>query len=215
MMEARKPDWAGLIRLVVVTPAGGPARGPVQVAAAALAAGCRAVQLRDKEASDREFAGLARAVMRSCGEKGALFFVNDRVDVASAVGADGVHLGAMDLRVEDARGVLGAAPIIGYSPEGLEDARAALQAGADYLGVGPVFGTPTKADAGEPIGPDGLSLYVADGAAPVLAVGGIDEGNALEAFRVGAAGVAVVSAVAGAADMEEATRRLLERIGKV
>lgn len=201
-----------MIRLVVITPEGGGPRGPVEVAGAALAAGCRAVQLRDKGMPDRAFAELARTVMRACEAAGALLFVNDRVDVAAAVGADGVHLGVEDLGVADARGVLGAGPIIGYSPERLEDARAAVGAGADYLGVGPVFRTPTKDDAGEPIGPEGVSLYAAEGIAPVLAVGGIDEGNADLAIKAGAAGVAVVSAVAGAEDMEKAARRLIERL---
>lgn len=212
MPLAREPDWATMMRLVVITPGAACARSPVEVVSAALAGGCRAVQLRDKEMEDRVFSELALVVRRECVRAGALFFVNDRVDVAASVGADGVHLGVTDLPVEDARRILGPGAVIGYSPETPDEARAAAAAGADYLGVGPVFRTPTKGDAGEPIGPGGVSLYAGLEVVPVVAVGGIDEENAASVLSAGAVGVAVVSAVSSARDMEEAVRRLLGRL---
>jgi len=209
---SRPPGWLEMMRLVVVTPGSGGARSPVEVAAAALAGGCRAVQLREKGLDDRRFAELARTVQEMCLRAGALFFVNDRVDAAAAVGADGVHLGVSDLDVRDARAVLGEWPVIGYSPEEPGDAAAACRSGADYLGVGPVYGTPTKPDAGEPVGTAGVSLYAGLGVAPVIAVGGVNEENAACAMAAGARGVAVVSAVASAPDAEEAVRRLLGKL---
>jgi len=214
--EARRADWVRLMRLVVITSAGeDPRRGHEYIALAALRAWCRAVQLRDKEMSDRDFAELARRIGVACKRAGALFFVNDRVDVAAAVGCDGVHLGVLDLDVADARGILGPDAIIGYSPEGIGDAVAAVDAGADYLGVGPLFGTPSKADAGEPIGTEGLSLYCREAPVPVVAVGGVSADSAASAIAAGAVGVAVMSAVGSAPDVEKATRVILGRLEKV
>lgn len=201
--------WLASLSLVVVTSA---SPGHRKVAASALRAGCRAIQLRDKELSDREFAEVARIVQSDCDLVGALFFINDRVDVALALGCDGVHLGVDDLAVSDAMELLEPGVILGYSPETLEGAKQAVEDGADYLGVGPVFATPSKEDAGEPIGLAGLATYCEAGLVPVIAVGGINENSAAEAIAAGAAGVAVSSAVAGAQDMESATRMILERV---
>jgi thiamine-phosphate pyrophosphorylase len=184
-------------------------RGHKDVASAALAAGCMAVQLRDKEMSDRAFIEVARVIQVHCLEVGALFFVNDRVDVAAALECE-VHLGVDDMDVSLARRVLGRGAIIGYSPESVTEAREAVEAGADYLGFGPVFATPTKADAGQPIGLDGLRGLCEEEIAPVIAVGGIDATNAASVAAAGARGVAVVSAVSSAEDMEKAARSLLE-----
>lgn len=214
MSCAIKPDLSRLLRLVVIT-SRSPGRGHEEVVRAALEGGCRAVQFRDKEMPDRAFAEAAARMKALCRERHALFFVNDRVDVAAAVGADGVHLGVHDLDVAGARRLLPAGALVGFSPESLEEARRAVNEGADYLGVGPVFATGTKADAGEAIGLEILSGYCRAKIAPVVAVGGIDAGNAGPAIRAGAAGVAVVSAVSGARDVAGAVREILSAIEKV
>lgn len=201
------------MKLVVITATGGkPGRWHEDVARSALGAGCRAIQIRDKEMPGRDFVELARRIGAECGRAGALLFINDRVDVAAAAGCDGVHLGVSDLEVGDARGILGPEVIIGYSPEGIEDARAAVKAGADYLGIGPVYETPSKDDAGEPIGLEGLSLYCHEVAVPVVAIGGITSENAGRALAAGAVGVAVMSAITSAPDVAEAAGRILEII---
>ena len=209
LRRARRPDWAELVKLVVVTAHETDAgRRHEDVAAAALRAGCRAIQLRDKDLSDRAFVEVARLIQVRCLEAGALFFVNDRVQVAAALDCE-VHLGFNDMSVGLARKVLGPVAIIGYSPESLTGAREAVDDGADYLGVGPVFETSTKADAGPAIGLEGLARICDEGLAPVIAVGGIDVSNAGLVAGAGATGIAVVSAVSRAGDMEAAAAALL------
>ena len=212
MSCAIKPNLVWLMRLVVITEPGESGRGHEEVARAALAGGCRAVQMRDKELSDREFARVAAGLKELCRRSSALFFVNDRVDVAAAVGSDGVHLGVEDVDVESARRLMPTGAIIGFSPEGLDEARAAVAAGADYLGVGPVFATPTKGDAGVPMGLEGLAPYVKAHVAPVIGVGGINAENAASVLEAGASGVAVVSAVTRAGDVQAATRALVSML---
>lgn len=193
----------------VITDAGlVPGRGHLDIARAAIAGGAGVVQLRDKRAPARELYLLALAMARLCREAGVTFIVNDRVDVAIAAGADGVHLGVEDLPVDAARRLLGPGRLIGYSPASLDDARQARAAGADYLGVGSVFATATKGDAGEAIGPAGLAAVRAVTDLPIVAIGGITPANAPQAVAAGAAGVAVISAVVTAPDMAAATRKL-------
>lgn len=213
MSCAIKSNLIWLLRLVVVTEAVGGERGHEDVARAALAGGCRAVQMRDKDMTDMEFARVAARIKALCRRRHALFFVNDRVDVAAAVGADGVHLGVEDLEVASARQLMPQGAIIGFSPESMEEAREAAAVGADYLGIGPVFGSPTKADAGRPIGLDGLEAYCGARIAPVIGVGGITAGTAASVVEAGAVGVAVVSAVSRADDMESSAREILEELG--
>jgi thiamine-phosphate pyrophosphorylase len=208
-----KPEVARLMRLVVITEPGGYGRGHEEIARAALAGGCGAVQMRDKQLSDIDFEETAERIKRLCRRSKALFFVNDRVDIAAAVESDGVHLGVQDLDVETARRVMPPGSLIGFSPESMEQARQAVAAGADYLGVGPVFATATKGDAGAPIGLDGLVAYAKARIAPVIAVGGIDVDNAASALEAGASGVAVVSVVSRAPDMEATVRELVKRLG--
>jgi thiamine-phosphate pyrophosphorylase len=155
----------------------------LDTARAAVAAGATVVQLRVKAATDRVVA--AGAGFRDLG---ATFVVNDDVEAALALGADGVHLGQSDEGAERARA---AGLLLGRSAATLEQA---LEADADYLGVGPVWATPSKADADPPIGLDGLREIVAAVATPVVAIGGIDATNAAECIRAGAVGVAVIRA---------------------
>jgi len=185
-------------------------RGHLNVAAAALAGGADVVQLRAKDTPVRvalEIAlGMAEMV-RSRPER-HLFLVNDRVDIAMAAGADGVHLGQSDMPVAAARGLLGPYAVIGSTATTIEEALRAEQEGADYIGVGPVFSTPTKPDAGEALGVDRLREIKRRCAIPVVAIGGIGKDNLEEVMCAGASGIAVISAVTEAADMEAATREL-------
>lgn len=206
-------DWIDRARLIVIT-RGSLERGigHEEIARAALSGGCRAVQIRDKVISDREMITIARNLKPEFKEKGALLFINDRVDVAYAVGADGIHLGVNDIEVKDARGMLGPVAIIGYSPEDLQDAEQAVMDGVDYLGVGPVYGTYTKHDAGDAIGVEGVIKYVKHFEVPIIAVGSIGFHNAKEVIEAGAAGVAVCSAVCDAPDLVEATKNIVESV---
>jgi len=189
------------------TAAGG---GHLDVVRAALAGGADAVQLRDKEAGGGELYRVALEALKLMRKGGGspLFLVNDRVDVALAAGADGVHLGQEDLPASAARRILGEGAVLGVSAGSVEEARAAEEEGADYLGVGPIFPTPSKPDAGEPLGLEGLRAIRRVVNIPLVAIGGINEENLEEVFEAGADGVAVISAVASAPDLEEAVRRL-------
>ena len=200
------------LRVYVITHAGFRGRSHEDVAQAAVAGGATALQLRDKESAGRALVAPARRLVALANPAGVPVVVNDRVDVALAAGADGVHVGEDDLPVADARRLLGPERIVGASAGTVEEARRAEQEGADYLGVGPVFPTATKADAGEAIGLDGLRKIVAAVRVPVVGIGGITVENAAQVVLAGAAGVAVVSAVAGADDMVEATRRLRQAV---
>jgi thiamine-phosphate pyrophosphorylase len=177
---------------------------------AGLSGGMTAVQLRVKGWTDRDLLEAAQRLRELCTRSGALFFVNDRVDLALAVGADGVHVGAGDLPVAVARRLLGDDAIIGYSPETDVDRIAAQEAGATYLGVGPVYATATKGDAGEAIGLDGLRRRVDATPLPVVGIGGIGIEQARDVLSTGAIGVAIVSAVFMATDPAGAARRLVE-----
>jgi thiamine-phosphate pyrophosphorylase len=176
-----------------------------EVAAAALEGGATAVQLRAPELADDRLLPLATSLAAMCGDAGALFIVNDRVDVAIDSGAAGVHLGQGD-EVPDARVRLGSERIMGVSVGNVDEARRAEEAGADYLGV-TVWTTATKPEA-IPAGLDGLRDVAAATALPVVGIGGIDAGNARQVLAAGANGVAVISAVAAAPDPTEAVREL-------
>jgi len=183
-------------------------RSHAEIATAALAGGVDVVQLRDKHASLELFRESARELRRLVSEAGRTFVVNDRLDVAIAVDAHGLHLGPLDGSVGEARGAWLPPRILGASARSLERARALAAAGADYLGVGPVFGTTTKRDAPGAIGLSTLREIAAGVGVPVIAIGGIHAGNAALAIEAGAAGVAVISAVVAAADVEAAVAAL-------
>jgi thiamine-phosphate pyrophosphorylase len=207
VMEEELRDY----RLYVITCRDGASgRGHLDVAAAALEGGARAVQLRDKEMPARELLELALRIKEMIAERapGTLLIVNDRVDVARAAGADGVHLGQEDLPYRAAREILGPGALIGVSATCLAEAREAEAAGADYLGVGPVFPTPSKPDAAPAMGLEGLAKIRAAVRTPIVAIGGIGEDEVEAVLGAGADGIAVISAVTGASDMAEAVRRL-------
>jgi len=208
---------ADRLRLIVITDeALARPRELSDVVQEALAAGAPAVQLRLKSATSRELLEAARMLMPIVRSEGALFLLNDRVDVALAVGADGAHLGPDDPPVADARAVaaetLGAeadAFILGYSVDTPDGAARAEAEGADYLGVGAVYATANKADAGQVIGIKGLQRVIEAVSIPVVAIGGITPERAIDVARAGACGAAAIGAVMGSPEPAQAVRSLL------
>ncbi|HET9016796.1 MAG TPA: thiamine phosphate synthase, partial [Thermomicrobiaceae bacterium] len=143
-----------------------------------------------------------------CRERGVLFVVNDRVDLALALGADGIHVGVDDLPLRETRALVGNRMVVGYSPPTLSAALAAVEDGADYLGIGPVYATSTKGDAGVPVGVEQVARVTAEVGLPVVGIGGIGAAGAGAVVEAGAAGVAVISAVVGADDVRAAAREI-------
>lgn len=184
-------------------------RSHLEVAEAAIRGGVDVIQLRDKEASGDRLYEAALSLRKLTRDANIPFFVNDRLDVALAVDADGVHLGQEDLPARAARKLLGPGKLLGVSAETVEEALRAEREGADYLGVGPVFeARGTKPDAGGPQGLAQVSRIRAGTRLPIVAIGGIDAGNARMVLEAGADAVAVISAVVGDDDVEGAARRL-------
>ncbi|WP_080796969.1 thiamine phosphate synthase [Arabiibacter massiliensis] len=173
----------------------------------ALAGGATFVQLREKDAPRAEIVLRARALALLCREAGVPFVVNDDVEAARIAGTDGVHVGQSDAAVEEARAQLGPDAIVGVSAQTVEQALAAQAAGADYLGVGAVFGTPTKEDA-VVTGADGLAAICAAVDIPVVAIGGLNAATIPTLAGTGADGVAVVSALFAADDIRAAAKEL-------
>lgn len=182
-------------------------RDPVAVAEGAVRGGADAIQWRDKLSSDGEFLETARRLRELTRRSGAVFIVNDRLDAALLSRADGVHLGHEDIPVRQARELAGPSLLIGRSTHSLSEAKAAENDGADYIGVGPVFKTPTKPDY--PVVGTELIRQVKEGVSiPWVAIGGIDLQTLPLVLSAGATRIAVVRAVAGARDPEEAARTL-------
>lgn len=184
------------------------------VAAAAARGGVSLVQLREKGASLQRIVELARALKALLQPLGVPLLINDRADAVLAADADGLHVGQEDLPVLAARMAIGRQRILGASAGTLHEVRAIDLDAVDYLGAGPVYRTETKADAGGAIGPEGLwKLRVGMNVRlPIVGIGGITADNAADCVRAGADGVAVVSAIAGAADPGEAARRIREAV---
>jgi thiamine-phosphate pyrophosphorylase len=199
------------LRLYVITDrALARGRPDIEIAREAIAGGATALQLRWKAGPLSEALQVGHALRALCREAGVLFVVNDRVDLALALEADGVHVGVSDLPVPETRKLVGESMVVGFSPETLEQALAAEAAGADYLGVGPVYPTTTKLDAGPAVGLEHLAQIAGAVGIPVVGIGGITAVNAAAVIRAGAVGVAVISAVVGAEDVREAARQLRE-----
>jgi len=175
---------------------------------ATLAGGCRLVQLREKEWPSGRLLPMAERLRDRCRAVGATFIVNDRLDLALALGADGVHLGQDDLPPAAARPLLRPGMILGLSTHSLEQARAAQAAGADYVAVGSMFPTGTKPDF-QLVGPELIGKLRGEIGVPLIGIGGITHDNVAQVIRAGADGVAVISAVCGAPNPEAATRRFL------
>lgn len=182
------------------------------VVAAAVAGGVGCVQLREKALATGEFLAQALALKRLLAPVGVPLVINDRIDVALACGADGVHLGQSDLPPEEARRLLPPHVFIGWSVETPQDVRRAASLPVDYLGVSPVFDTPTKTDTRPAWGLAGLRQVRAMTALPLVAIGGIHCGNAAEVLRAGADGLAVVSALCAADDPRAAALAMHEQM---
>lgn len=183
-------------------------RDAKSVIAAALKGGVTMIQVREKEASARDFIAFAKAVKELAVPYGVPVVINDRVDVAVAAEADGVHLGQSDIPCEVARTMLDKRSIIGLSVEDLSQIPTANSLDVDYIGVSPVFATPTKTDTAEPFGLAGLSSAVRLSEHPVVAIGGVNIETAPGILACGVDGLAVVSAIMGAGDPQAAASAL-------
>jgi len=207
-------DLVADVRLYLVTGASDKARDYAAFLADVIEAGVGMVQLREKGLTDNELIATARVFAQACRDNGALFIVNDRLDVALLSGADGVHLGQDDAQPDDVRRIAGSDFIIGLSTHTPEQVDAANKTSADYLGVGPIYETPTK--PGRPaVGLD-LVRYAARAAQkPFFAIGGIDGSNAAPVIDAGAQSISVLRAISSAVDPAAATRELLHAIARV
>ncbi len=187
-------------------------RSTAEVVAEAVAGGVSCVQLREKHLDTRSFVAEAHVLMALLTPLHIPLIINDRVDVALAVGAAGVHLGQNDMKIEHARRLLGDAGIIGISAECLDHAIQAEKAGADYIGISPIFATATKTDTAPPLGPAGIAEIRRHVRLPLVAIGGIHRENADLIMQAGADGIAVVSAIVQAPSPREAAQGLLRQI---
>ena len=178
----------------------------------ALRGGATMVQLREKELDEDAFLREAMALAKLCHRYGVPLLINDNVEIARRSGADGVHVGQEDMAAEEVRGILGSDMIVGVTAKTVEQALRAQDAGADYLGSGAVFGSSTKLNA-KPMTRETLSAITSAVSIPVVAIGGIHSGNILELAGTGIAGVAVVSGIFAAENIEEECR-LLRRLAE-
>jgi thiamine-phosphate pyrophosphorylase len=188
-------------------------RSEAEAARQVIQGGARVIQLRDKHRSKRELLPVARELKQICAETGVLFIVNDYVDLALATDADGVHLGQNDLPVHLAREIMSLDKIIGCSARTVELALKAEEEGADYIGVGSIYSSPTKPGA-EVIGLGRLHQIKEAVSLPIVALGGINESNISEVIKAGADCVAVIDAVLNAPDIRTATHRLAAGLGR-
>ena len=178
----------------------------------ALEGGVRAVQLREKDLPVRELLALSQEMRTLTNEFGARLFINDRVDVAVAINADGVHLGHASIPVEAVRRVVGSNMLIGVSTHDLAEAKAAEAGGADFITFGPIFETPSKAKLGSPVGVEVIKELKCGINIPFYALGGIKSGNIMKVLYAGASGVAMISSIFSAADIRKAASKLSELI---
>jgi thiamine-phosphate pyrophosphorylase len=182
-------------------------RGAIE---AALAARVDAIQLRDRAAGGRDLLATAKVLRGATRRGGALLLVNDRIDVARAAGADGVHLPAASFPVAAARALLGAGPLIGRSAHAPDEVAVAAREGADYVILGPIFDTPSKREYGAPLGESAITAARAP--IPVLAIGGVTSANAAGVLRAGASGIAVIREILDAPDADAAARTLVAAV---
>ena len=208
-MKLQKIDYS----LYLVTDRGlARGRSTLDIVKAAANGGVTCVQLREKDCSTLEFIEQALSIKEYLSARGIPLIINDRIDVAQAVKADGIHLGQTDMPLDMARAIVEDSMLIGISAESLEDAIEAEKGGADYLGVSPIYATPTKTDTAPALGLEGLRQIRAAVKIPLVGIGGLNRENAAEVIRNGADGVAVVSAIVAAEDPEAAAAELNQLI---
>jgi len=189
-------------------------RDEMEVAAAAIRGGAKTIQLRDKQRSKSELLTMARRLRDLCGEKGALFIVNDHLDIALAVNADGLHLGQDDLPLAEARRILPIDMLVGCSTHSTAEAVRSQANGADYVAVGSIYPTTSK-EKFKLVGLDTLRRTRSKVSVPLIAIGGVNHTNVQEVMKAGADSVAVISAVLGADDVEKAARRLAAKMKRI
>jgi len=205
MRATKSVDWA----LYFVADANcAVGRDLVSLVKEAVRGGVTMVQIRAKGLETREFLELATRMASALKRRSVPLIINDRVDIAMACGADGVHLGQDDMPPDAARKLLGRVKIIGVSANTLKEAREAERLGADYVGLGPIFATTTKDTDLPVLGREGIRRIQEKIGIPIVAIGGINAGNAADVMKAGAAGVAVVSAILGAPDVRLAAAEL-------
>ncbi len=180
----------------------------------AVKGGVTMVQLREKDCSTRDFINLATGLKNKLKSYNVPLIINDRIDVALASDADGVHIGQSDMPYHIARSILGKDKIIGLSVETMEQVEEANLLDVDYIGISPVFSTPTKTDTFQPFGLEGVEKVMEISKHPAVAIGGINVSNAIDIFKAGANGIAVVSAICSAKNPREATEELVKLICK-
>lgn len=201
------------LRLYMVTDqSSAGSRSLMDVVAAAVQGGVTCVQLREKQLNTRDFFAQAVALKALLAPHGIPLVINDRIDVALACGAQGVHLGQSDMPVAQARQLLPPEVFIGWSVETMDDVARSASLPVDYLGVSPIHATPTKTDTQVPWGLEGLRKVRCSTALPLVAIGGIHAGNARAVLSAGANGLALVSALCAAADPRAAAAALRELI---
>lgn len=199
----------GLLRLYLVTDRNlALGRRLEDVVMAAVRGGVTMVQLREKECTSREFLELALSLKSCLSGSGVPLIINDRVDIALACDADGVHVGQSDLPCDVVRRLMGPDRIVGLSVESIDDAVKANSADVDYIGISPVFSTPTKTDTAPALGLEGIRKITAVSRHPSVGIGGLNCGNAGQVILAGADGVSVVSAIMSAPDPEKAASGL-------
>jgi thiamine-phosphate pyrophosphorylase len=201
------------IDFYLVTDSGLSKNGTLSDVREAVESGCKIVQYREKDKSTKEMVEEASEIKRICSTR-AIFLVNDRIDVALAVDADGVHIGQDDMPIETARKLLGEDKIIGLSVNGREEAVLAEKQGADYIGLGPIFDTATKKDAGDGIGPLKIREVKDAVKIPVVAIGGINKGNCESVIQNGADSLVAISAVVCSDDVKKETEYFIDMVRK-
>jgi thiamine-phosphate pyrophosphorylase len=187
-------------------------RSTLEIVKAAVSGGVTCIQLREKDCSTLEFIEQAVAIKNFLETRQIPLIINDRLAVALAVGADGIHLGQTDMPLGIAKKIAGPSMLIGISAESVQDAIEAENSGADYLGVSPIYATPTKTDTAPPLELQGLREIRSRVKIPLVGIGGLNKSNAAEVIQNGGDGVAVVSAIVAADDPELAARTLKQII---
>jgi thiamine-phosphate pyrophosphorylase len=202
------------IDFYLVTDSGLSRKGTLSDVKCAVKAGCKIVQYREKDRTTKEMIEEAILIRKICGDN-AIFLVNDRIDVALAAGADGVHIGQEDMPIDLARNILGENKIIGLTVHDTDEAIEAERKGADYVGFSPVFDTTTKKDAGMGVGPERIRAVKTTIDIPIVAIGGINKDNYISVIENGADSLVAISAVVCSYDVSKETEYFIETIRKI